>query len=482
MVDIRFMSTQRSMGNPISLPVFMTLDGDLTLIKSPASKSVYIQPLMQFGFQRIKIEYSQPVVLNRFGLFPQVKDLGWIEVRRQRVEAGLGLSAMAKGLVGVGLTPYKGAMQTVIRNKTSSVEKSLPFKMPKELSELEKWNNNDMGTFQTYGGISAYVGLGVSIVDIATYSVGLQNQFIVEMIKESETQVSLKIEEENVKSRQWIFGPLVMQATFRKFDGKKFRANFTLDLTDPRHHQLFKEALKGNIKNLQKELPSKLQKLSWQGKDKGTYVGIPIIAGKQKVSGHYDLKEDEMDAKLDFETKMSKGILSPLNNVQNFSYQVDSGMVVVWTSEMKKTSLKTFDKNFFSKGRILGVKGFEKPVNHQGKFGSVVAQIGLFLSRQEIETLKYTDLAPLRVTMREKCIEEKLSCKKNEKLDEIFVKVAKLLKLPWEKMSGEFGILLLNEPALVHTIVKSLQYKKEVYFKFLSENYQSLEGSAPIEI
>jgi hypothetical protein len=37
-------------------------------------------------------------------------------------------------------------------------------------------------------------------------------------------------------------------------------------------------------------------------------------------------------------------------------------------------------------------------------------------------------------------------------------------------------------PALIYSLVKVMKYKKEVYFKFLSESFQSLEGSSPILI
>jgi hypothetical protein len=40
--------------------------------------------------------------------------------------------------------------------------------------------------------------------------------------------------------------------------------------------------------------------------------------------------------------------------------------------------------------------------------------------------------------------------------------------------------LLMEEPALIYAYVKSLNLKKRVYFKFLNQKFQSLEGTALI--
>jgi hypothetical protein len=47
--------------------------------------------------------------------------------------------------------------------------------------------------------------------------------------------------------------------------------------------------------------------------------------------------------------------------------------------------------------------------------------------------------------------------------------------------SKELGFLLIDEPTLIHSLVKTMGLNKKLSFKFLSENFQSLEGSATIE-
>src|SRR5690606_12668276 len=118
-----------------------------------------------------------------------------------------GLNALIQSSTVVGLVPYKGSMQTLIRYKHSQEDPSLPFKMPSRLSEVDEWNKNDHGTFQTYGGITAYAGFSAGVVSLANVNIGLQNQFIVDIKKISEDEVSLKISEESLKLRQIVVGP-----------------------------------------------------------------------------------------------------------------------------------------------------------------------------------------------------------------------------------------------------------------------------------
>jgi hypothetical protein len=135
-IDVRFLTTQTTAGNPYSLPISINTAGEFSFFGSGGTDLLSFSPAMQSGFNYAVIEYSRPVVLNRFNFYPIQKELGWIEVKRLRVEFGLGLSALIKSTFSLGIVPYKGAMQTIIRYKHSKQEKSLPFSMPKKLSEL----------------------------------------------------------------------------------------------------------------------------------------------------------------------------------------------------------------------------------------------------------------------------------------------------------------------------------------------------------
>ena len=481
-LDVSFLQTQRTTGSPFAIPISLNSRGEISLFGENGTNELSFQPLLQVGFSRSTINYSQPIVLNRFNFYEQQKDLGWIEVKRQRIEGGLGLSSIIKSATTVGLLPYKGAMQTVIRFKKSSLEKSLPIWMPDEFLDLKKWNEGDTGTYQRYGGVTAYAGFSSGLVDIATISFGLQNQFIIEIKKLSATKVVLKVGEEDLKRRQIVVGPFVSNATFAQFKGKRFTSAFELDLSNAEHAQLYREGIKGNLAYLQERLPARQQKLNWQGHDRHYYVGIPWVAGKTFDKGHYELDEDGIETELDIVGRRNKGFLTPLRNHQDYVYQADESIVLVWSSEMNKTDAKAVENAFMSKGRILGVKGFDREMPEDTKFGSVVSQIGVHVSRKEAEGARKIDLEEMSYHLQTKCEFERLKCRKQKTLKKLMAKFKDLLMMEWKQMRGEMGLLLIKNPALVYAVVKTLKYKKEVYFKFLSERYQSLEGSSAIEI
>lgn len=481
-LDVRFLNTQRSSGSPFSLPVSINSDGEISLFGSNGTDQLSFQPVMQMDYRRVHIEYSQPIVLNRLHFYRRSNDFGWIEVRRRQWEVGLGLSAILKSSTTIGLAPYKGAITTLIHFKASKDQPSLPFRMPQELKELEAWTTEDSGTFQTYGGVTLYAGFSAGIVSLATAEVGIQNQFLIEMKKLSKDEIVLKLSEEDLKRRQFTLGPVLASGTAAHFSGKRFTAEFHLNLTNPSHHDLFKEALKGNLSLLQRTLAHEDHKLSWVGNDKYVYLGIPGVIGKEKNAGHYDLEEDGQETQLDFRGEKNRGILTPLRNHRDFVYASKEGMVIVWSSEMNKAGFDVVEKRFLSKGRILGVKSFDHEVPEDTKFGSVVSQIGISFTRKEIESLQDIDLEDVKKHFVSRCEKEILSCRKEKKVNKIMNRVSDLLGRPWEDMKKQMGLLLIEQPALIYAMMKVKNAKKDVYFKFLSENFQSLEGSAPVEL
>jgi hypothetical protein len=481
-LDVRFLTTQTTAGNPYNLPISINSLGEFSFFGQGGTNLLSFSPALQTGLNRAIIQYSRPVVLNRFNFYPIQKELGWIEVKRLRVELGVGLTALIKSTFSLGIVPYKGAMQTIIRYKNTKEEKSLAFTMPKKLSELEKWNLEDSGLFQTYGGVSFFAGINLSVAEIASATIGIQNQFIVEMKKTTAETVKLLITEESLKRRQISIGPSLARADFASFKGKRFSVEFNLNLKNLEHHELFQKALAGEINFVQSRLPSRNQKLTWSGKDSHFYHGIPTVIGKIKDKGHYDLNEDGQETKLDFTGSRTKGFLSPLRNLQDFVYQTDDGMVVIWSSEMNKTNEDVVDQRFISRGRIIGVKGFNRRIPDNTKFGSVVSQIGIHFSKKEMSILEEYQLQEFEEHFRSRCEMEKLSCRKEKNLKKVMVKFKELIQKPWDKMRGEMGLLFVKEPAVIHSLIKTLRLKKEVYFKFLSEKFQSLEGSSPVEI
>ena len=450
---------------------------------SDATQTLTVNPTVQVTYSKTHIEYSRPVALNRFNLYPVQKELGWIEVKRKSWEFGLGLAALIKNTVTLGLIPYKGSIQTIIRNKESQEEKSLPFKLPESMHEIEQWSDGDSGVFQTYGGIQAYVGVSAGFFNVATSSLGIQNQFILEIRKTTKDSVTLSITEESLNRRQLLLGPMFAYGTMANFDGQRFSIEFNLNPRNNTHHELYQEALKGNIMALQEALDGITeQRLSWKGSDRSFYYGIPMLAGKTKIAGNYEIVEDDFEAEVDISGQRSNGVFRKLKNLNQYVYQTDESMVVIWTSEMNKVKNKEFEKNFFSKGRIMGVKGFNRTIPENTSFGSVVSQIGFTFSKAEVESLKSADMNELVSHLHKRCSQERLSCWKPKVIRGMMAELKKYLAQPWTDLRSNLGRLLIKEPALVYSIVKTLKLEKEVYFKFLSEKFQSMEGSEVIAI
>lgn len=480
-VDLRFLQIQRTKASPLALPFSVNSKGEFSSFGHNGTDIFAFNPLIQIGFSKVNIQYSQPAAMDRFNFYPVQKELGWIEVNRLQVEGGLGLAALVSSAYIVGLIPYKGAMKTLVRFRNSKNKKSLPFEMPGDLNEVARWNEGDFGTFQVYGGIQVHAGFSMGVIDLATVSMGLQNQFVIEIKKVSASEILFSLSEENLKRRQMVLGPLVTDVTIAQFKGKRLSAHFKLNLEDKTHHELFKEGIRGNIKLLQETIPSYDQKLVWEGYDRSFYYGIPMLAGKTRVRGHYNLKEEDLETTLDIRGSSTKGILTPLRNHDQYVYQTDKHIIMVWASEMARVTRRTLEKTFFSKGRALGIKGFNREIPAM-KFGSVVSQIGVNLSQEEVEEVKKMDMEEFSQNLQARCEELELSCKREGVRQKLMVKFKEALTRPWAKLRGEFGLLLMKEPALFNSLVKTLKLEKEAYFKFLSEKYQSLEGSAEIEI
>ena len=434
------------------------------------------------GLNWTNINYSQPIIYNQFNFYPVQKQLGLIELKRLRVEGGLGLSVLANASTLVGFVPYKGCLNTLIRHKKSENETSLPISMPKTLSELEKWNNEDIGIYQVYGGITAYAGFSAGVVDISQVSIGFQNQFIVEITKVSKEKVIVKISEENLKRRQVVLGPFLGQATYGKFKGRRFSYEFELNSSIPLHHQFFKEALKGNILELQQRLPVGLQKVTWVGSDHRFFIGLPVIIGKTFSKAHYELNNDGRESELNFKGSENKGMMSSVKNFQDYVYQTNESLVLIWASEMEKANSKTVENRFLSKGRIIGARGFNRELPTEARFGSVISQLGIHFSKSEVLALKEMNKEEFEFNFKTRCEEQGLSCRSHQKLKKIVRSFERYLQEPVEIMKREIGLLVMKEPALVHAMIKTLNLNKVVYFKFLSESFQSLEGSSPVEI
>ncbi len=481
--DLEFVETQNTQANPFNIPLYVDLEGNLSLISRDAGASMSVGPLGHIAYKTTTSNYIKPVQRSEFSFSEQKSDIGWIEVKRKRWEIGLGIGAsFASNFIAVGLVPYKGARQVMVRLKKSEDEKTPNPKLPDDLKEISTWSVGDRGSFQRYGGVQVSVGARFMAVNILTAGITLQNLFSVVVKKISDRKILLSIAEEDLKKRRLQTGVAIANAKLHFFNGKRLTTHFTLDLEDPAHHNLYRLALKGKLNILQEKLPQESQKTEWKGTERIGYIGIPGVAGKHTTRSEYEMDFDGEEEVIDIKSRKSSGWLVPLRNHNRLVYQSESEITLFWFSEMNKANEDVLSRRFLIPGKIMGAKGFDSVIPEGTKIGSTLSQMGMSFTRKELEAVTPDMLEEILSHFKTRCEEMSLECAGAKK----FKKIAKDLRgyqdKKWEEVRDKLGFLMIDEPALIHSYIKTIKAKKKVYFKFLNETYQSMEGAAPIEI
>ncbi len=477
--NVESLITDLSFGSPFTLPVTINQRGGLSLFSGNSANSLSYQPSLAINYTAIELGYSRPVRYNNFNFYPRHDGLGWVDVQLKRIEVGVGTS-VGNGVFSGGLVVYRGALHTTIHHKRSKNTPSRPLTLPRKLQELTAWSVDDFGSFQTSGGISAHVGLAAGVIDIASSAVDFHNYFTVELRKFSAHSVRLSISEDDISGRQFTVGPFFASASYTAFRGNRFSVQFDLDLRNSAHHRFYEEALKGNVKLLQERLAATSQNVTWIGTDRLFFIGIPFVFLNVSDSGTVDLGENGQQTQINYQNSRTRGVLANHRFHQDFVYQSAEGIVLIWTSEMKGAIGQDVERRFLGRARILKVRGFQRTLDRRAPFGTVVTKLGIQLTKRELERLDERNLDEVVESLRERCETEWLPCDAEPRLRTIVEEFRTQLDRPWAQKRSELGKLFLKEPALLYAVVKTLGLRKQVYFKFLSENYQSLEGTAPI--
>jgi hypothetical protein len=482
--DLGFIETQNTQSNPFNIPIYVDLAGNINLISRDTGAGTSFNPLGHLAFKTSKSQYIRPVQRSEFSLDLQKEDMGWIEVKRLRWELGLGLGAtIANNVMNLGFVPFKGARQVMIRLKKTQDEKTARPKLPDTLNELENWSIGDNGSFQRYGGVQMFVGARFSVVNIATVGLTIQNLFSINLKKISENKIQLTIAEENLKKRRIQSGAAVANIKLHWFDGKRLAQHFVLDLTDDSHHYLYKLAIQGKLDELQTKLPQEAQKMEWKGSERTGYFGIPGVAGKHIHRSEYEMDyEGEGVDTLDIKSRRSSGWLIPLRNHNKLVYQTDSAIILFWYSEMNKANEEVLSQRFLTPGKIMGARGFGAALPPGTLIGSALSQMGVSFSREELEAITPEMLEEILVNFRARCEEMKLSCAQKKNFNKISKSLRSYMSRKWDEVKDKLGFLMIDEPALINSYIKTIGSKKKLYFKFLNEKFQSMEGAAEIVV
>ncbi len=475
--DVQSLFTDLSFGSPFTLPVTINQRGELSLLGGSSAHFFTSQPTLQVGYSSLDMGYSRPVRYNRFNFYPRQDGLGWVEVQFRRMEVGVG-PAISSGPFSLGLAVYRGALFTTIHHKPSQAAPTLPLVIPKTLPDLRAWAVQDSGSFQTSGGISAFVSVSAGLIDFASIAVDFQNQFTVDLRKLSPHKISLTISEDDLFRRQVSAGPFFASAAFAAFRGNRFSVQFEFDLRNPAHHRYYEEALNGNVQLVQEAMRSDARNVTWVGSDQLFYVGIPYVISRIVDSGTVDIRENGQQATVDYSNSRTRGMLANHRFHQDFVYHTENSLVLIWASEMTGARGEDVERRFLGRARALKIQGFDRTLERRAPFGTVITQLAIQLRKPELEQLEERNLGTVIEHLRERCETEWLPCDAEPQLRRIVEEYRTELSKPWAQKRGGLGRLFLKHPALLSAVLSTLGLRKQAYFKFLSEKYQSIEGMA----
>lgn len=480
--DLGFLETQNTDDLPYNIPLYVDLLGNVQILSNTALESTTIYPMGNISYKRSTSLYIRPIQRSQFSFDQLKEELGWIEVKRKRWEVSVGVGANIGPVISLGLTPYKGARQVMVRHKKTQNEVTQGPILPDDLEEMEAWSVGDHGSFQRYGGIHLQAGVKLLGVNALTAGLTIQSLWSLSLKKLLKHKIQLSLAEENLNKRRLQTGVPVLNTKLHWFSGKRLTLSFELDLKNPEHAELYRQALKGRFDELQTVLDKKAQRLQWKGSERLGYFGVPTIAGRTSQRSKYEMIfDDELDV-LDVKSRINSGILLPMRNHHKLVYQTNSALSLFWFSEMNKADEKLIAEKFLNPGKILGAKGFENTLPPGTMVGSTLSQMGMSFTKEELDAVTPEMLTTIMQNFKLRCETLKLSCDSVKRQRKIHKKLLKWMGQKWEKVRDSLGFLMIEEPALIHSYIKAINSKKKLYFKFLNEKYQSMEGAATIEI
>ncbi len=468
-----FLPTQKTISKPFGLPIRVDLDGKIDYLVG--DRNLVFAPGVQLGWDSNTVQYSLPEMASEFLLKSPSESSGWMEYKRRRYEYGVGLITVLQKAFRLGLSPYKGAKFSMKRLKMDKAfETSNRIAIPEKLEEILAWAPGDEGIYQTYGGIQVFGGMDVLIFNAGMITLGWQNQFIIS-IQRMKDSILLTIAEEKLDRKSFRAGIELLNGSLTQYKGKQFKASFALNFSEPSHHQLFRDALEGRLTNLEKALSPERKKIEWKGHDISFSWGIPGIIGHINSLGSYHVEDDEQDYYLEVMQNKRSGLLVSPTFHQRFVYHNEESILLMWTTDMKKSAPGKLRKHFFGPARAVGFKGFEMELEEKN-YGTVIGEVGVVITKDDVAKFSVLDSLEVSQSLKARCEELNLSCAKDSQIRSIMKKFTGAMTREWETRKKHLGILLVKEPALLHALLKESRNTKEAYFKFLSDRYQSLEG------
>lgn len=460
------------------LPFHVGFNGRIRFLKDHPADSFVLSPMIQIGVQWKQVRFQPPVRTENFVLERNALPDEWLEVYRRRLSLGRGLGLMVKEGLKLGLIPYKGSKQRLVRRVRSGTPAPGLSLLPKNLRVIDSWSIGDQGSFETFGGVLFQLSSGAMIVSIANVGIELQSEFLLQIKKISRDEVKVGIYEGKSNRRQLTLGPLLANFSLGNFSGKRFGAEFILNISED--EDLYQKALEGKLHVLQQRLPHISQTLSFYGHSSTAYFGVPEIVGKSIRKGEVNMNEDGQESSMHFRSKNNEGFLLPRRDIHRFTYLSKNETILFWANEMSKVKGKVLDKYFLSIGRRLGLRDFNLDFEKNEKYGNVMTQLGISIQNSELPLFKGIDLRTLEGNYRHRCQELRLNCRKDNRRGKILREYVKVMKLELQDLRKGLGKLLMKNPSLLHSVLKTLRMPKEAYYLFLSDRFRSQEGKAEV--
>ncbi len=438
-------------------------------------------PTFQGNLITNQTTYTMPIKTKSL-LFSPLEDAeAWLKTRTVRVEGGLGFGyELANSQILPGLNIYRGAIKSET-HKVFDKDEKIKLKYPRSLSDFSDWRVGDFGRYQTYGGISVAVGAGIGIVNLLNAAITFQNQFWLEIKKIDESRVLIAIREESLNRKNVTLRPLIAKAQYAKLKGKQFLYKFQLDLGNTDHHEIYANALKGKIFEVQDKVKNAHQELSWTGSLQSLFVGIPKVLGVSYNRTEYHMKIDKEEVQLAVDKRENRGIFLPSREHHDLASIEKDKLVLVWKSEMKKVKKKAFKKNIFSKTSALAPRLLAEDLIPED-IGQLSSLMMASVRWDQLAKVKSLSSDVILEDYIQKCEELKLKCRKQRVAKKVVKRFTKAMKLKGFEHQMEVGKAFMRTPLFFRVIMENLKESYFLKFELLMEKWQSIEGVMKVEV
>lgn len=272
-----------TVGAPMSLPIRFDLSGRVSFLLGGINSTVF-PVFTHAGWERQKYDFV-PAVLGLMSDWKEADEsVPRMQVRRHKVEGGLGIGAATKLLTGrvglsLGLVPFKGASweSRVFKEPTDG-----RYALPLDLAAWEEWAIGEGRDYQVFGGFTA--SLGISALGLNTGQVfrTTQERWQLSMEKISSKHMRVRIRRDSWKKNGYLIGPIAAnweKAALTYFDQERA---YLLDMLDPQGPEALRALWAGRLDELQTSAATSEEGSvrTWNGTYRARYLGVPYIYGQ----------------------------------------------------------------------------------------------------------------------------------------------------------------------------------------------------------